>query len=168
MANDGKVPRKYWWVVAVAVPVTLALIAIVPSVFKSSGGSGGGPSTAITGDNNTVSFDYSTHNTFVTNVNVIAREYELLTGRPLGDDLRRQIEAAVERRDAEQPHREYPAARTSGSSSAGSSHLQQPRRRIREDTECRRVAPGVRAVEGEDSPKWRRPQRRIVRFRTPR
>jgi len=31
----------------------------------------------------------------VTNVNVIAREYELQTGRPLGDDLRRQIESAV-------------------------------------------------------------------------
>ena len=92
MANDGKVPRKYWWVVAVALPVALALIAIVPGLFKSSGGSGGGTSTAITGDNNTVSFDYSTHNTFVTNVNVIAREYELQTGRPLGDDLRRQIE----------------------------------------------------------------------------
>ena len=95
MANDEKVPRKYWWVVAVAVPVALALIAIVPSLFKGSGGAGGGISTAITGNNNTVSFDYSTHNTFVTNVSVIAKEYELLTGRPLGDDLRRQIESAV-------------------------------------------------------------------------
>ena len=52
-------------------------------------------STAITGDNNTVNFDYSTHNTLVTNVNVIARAYEQQTGRPLGDDLRRQIESAV-------------------------------------------------------------------------
>jgi hypothetical protein len=95
VANDEKVPRKYWWVVAVAVPVAVALIAIVPGLFKPSAGSGGGTNTAITGDNNTVSFDYSTHNTFVTNVNVIAREYELQTGRPLGDDLRRQIEAAV-------------------------------------------------------------------------
>ena len=94
MANDGKVPRKYWWVVAAAVPVAVALISIVPGLFKPSG-SGGGPSTTITGDNNTVNFDYSTHNTFVTNVNVIAREYELQTGRPLGDDLRRQIESAV-------------------------------------------------------------------------
>jgi hypothetical protein len=76
------------------VPVAVALISIVPGLFKPSG-SGGGTSTAITGDNNTVNFDYSTHNTFVTNVNVIAREYELQTGRPLGDDLRRQIESAV-------------------------------------------------------------------------
>jgi hypothetical protein len=94
VANDEKVPRKYWWVVAVAVPVAVALIAIVPGLFKPSG-SGGGTSTAITGDNNTVNFDYSTHSTFITNVNVIAREYELQTGRPLGYDLRRQIESAV-------------------------------------------------------------------------
>jgi len=94
VANEQKVPRKYWWVVAVAVPVVVALIAIIPGLFKPSG-SGGGTSTTITGDYNTVNFDYSTHNTFVTNVNVIAREYELQTGRPLSDDLRRQIEAAV-------------------------------------------------------------------------
>ena len=94
MANGEKVPRKYWWVVAVAVPVAVALISVVPGLFKSSG-SGGGTSTAITGDNNTVNFDYSTHNTFVTNVNIIAREYELQTGQPLGDDVRRQIESAV-------------------------------------------------------------------------
>ena len=94
MASGEKVPRKYWWVVAVAVPVAVALISVVPGLFKSSG-SGGGTSTAITGDNNTVNFDYSTHNTFVTNVNIIAREYELQTGQPLGDDVRRQIESAV-------------------------------------------------------------------------
>lgn len=94
MAKDEKIPRKYWWVVAVAVPVAVALISVIPSLFKPSG-SGGGPSANITGNNNTVNFDYSTHNTFVTNVNVIAREYELQTGRPLSDDLRRQIESAV-------------------------------------------------------------------------
>ena len=94
MASDGKIPRKYWWVVAVALPVLLALISIVPNLLKSSGGSGGGINTTFTGNNNTV--DYSTHNTFVTNVNVFAREYELLTGLPLGDDLRRQIESAVD------------------------------------------------------------------------
>lgn len=95
MANNEKVPRKYWWVVAVAVPVAVALISIVPGLSRPSEGSGGGTSTAITGNNNTVSVDYSTHNTFVTNVNVIAREYELLTGRPLGDDLRQEIESAL-------------------------------------------------------------------------
>jgi hypothetical protein len=103
MANDQKIPRKYWWVAAVALPLALALIAIVPALFKPSAGTGAGTNstitgnnnTAITGSNNNVSFDYSTHNTFVTNVNVIAREYELQTGRPLSDDLRRQIEAAV-------------------------------------------------------------------------
>ena len=94
MAKDEKIPRKYWWVVAVAVPVAVALISVIPSLFKPSG-SGGGPSANITGNNNTVNFDYSTRNTFVTNVNVIAREYELQTGRPLSDELRRQIESAV-------------------------------------------------------------------------
>ena len=43
MADDEKVPRKYWWVVAVAVPVAVALIAIVPGLFKSSGGSAEAP-----------------------------------------------------------------------------------------------------------------------------
>ena len=95
MAYDANVPRKYWWVVAVAVPVVIALIAIVPTLVKRSEESSGGTSTTITGDNNAVSFDYSTHNTFVTNVNVIAREYELQIGRPLSDDLKRQIESAV-------------------------------------------------------------------------
>jgi hypothetical protein len=94
VASDGKVPRKYWWVVAIALPVVLALIAIVPALLKPSGG-GGGPSPVIKGDHNQVNFDYSTHNTFVTNVNVIAREYELQTGRPLSDELRQQIESAV-------------------------------------------------------------------------
>jgi hypothetical protein len=92
---EAKVPRKYWWVVAVAVPVVVALIAVVPGLFKPSG-PGGGTNTNINGNNNTVNFDYSTNNTFVTNVNVIEREYELQTGRPLGDDLRRQIESAVQ------------------------------------------------------------------------
>ena len=90
MANDGRVPRKYWWVVVVAVPVVIALIAIIPALFKSSGGSGGGTSTVITGDNNAVNFDYSTHNTFVTNVNVIAREYEGPVHRRVRVDRRRR------------------------------------------------------------------------------
>lgn len=98
MAEGARVPRKYWWVVAVAVPVVLAVVAIVPNLLKSTGGgpSGGtGNPINITGDNNTVTFDYSTNKTFVTNVNVIAREYELQTGQPLSSDLRAQVEAAV-------------------------------------------------------------------------
>lgn len=88
---DAKIPKKYWWVVAVAVPIVLALIAIVPQLRKPAGGSGGG--TTITGGTNTIV--YGTNNTFITNVNVFAREYELQTGQPLSDDLRKQIEAAV-------------------------------------------------------------------------
>ena len=106
MAIDDKVPRRYWWVVVVAVPVVVALIAIVPGLLQRSGGADGGTSTTITGNNNTVSFDYSTRNTFVTNVNVIAREYELLTGRPIGDDLRQQMSRGYGR-FAERPRRKY-------------------------------------------------------------
>jgi hypothetical protein len=91
---EAKVPRKYWWVVAVAVPVAVALIAVVPGLFKPSG-PGGGTNTTINGNNNTVNFDYSTNNTFVTNAKVIAREFELQTGRPLSDDLRQQITPCV-------------------------------------------------------------------------
>jgi hypothetical protein len=95
VANNEKFPKKYWWVVAVAVPVAGALIAIVPDLLKESSDPSGGPVTTITGDNNTVNFDYSTKNTFVTNVSVIAREYEAQTGRPLDDRLKQQIESAV-------------------------------------------------------------------------
>jgi hypothetical protein len=79
----------------VAVPIAVALIAILPGLLKTSSGPVAGAGPSVTGNNNTVNFDYSTHNTFVTNVAVIAREYELQTGRPLDDGLRRQIEAAV-------------------------------------------------------------------------
>jgi len=92
MAKDESYPKKYWWVVVVAVPIVVALIAVVPGLVKSEST---GPVTTITGDHATVNYDYSTHNTFVTNVAVIAKEYEAQTGRPLDADLKRQIEQAV-------------------------------------------------------------------------
>jgi hypothetical protein len=95
MAKEQSYPRKYWWVVVVAVPIIVAAIAVVPGLVKSSDGADAAPVTTITGDHNTVSFDYSTHNTFVTNVALIAREYEAQTGQPLAADLKRQIEHAV-------------------------------------------------------------------------
>ena len=96
MAKEESYPKKYWWVVVVAVPIAVALIAMVPVLLKSSGGSGGGSGTTINaGDKATVTIDNSTHNTFVTNVAVIAQQYEAQTGRPLDDDLKRQIEQAV-------------------------------------------------------------------------
>ncbi len=95
MAKEESYPKKYWWVVVVAVPIAVALITMVPALLKSSGGSGSGTTMNFNGDNAKVNYDYSTHNTFVTNVAVIAREYEAQTGRPLDDDLRRQIEQAV-------------------------------------------------------------------------
>lgn len=111
MGDDAKVPRKYWWVVP-AVPVAVALIAILPQMVCRGGSEGpvsagttvtgntgttvaGNTGVTVTGNNNTLTFDYSTRNTFVTNINIIAKEYEVQTGRPLSDDLRKQIDAAL-------------------------------------------------------------------------
>ena len=44
---------------------------VVPGLLKSSSGNAG-TTTIIPGNNNTVTFDYSSHDTFVTNVNGIA------------------------------------------------------------------------------------------------
>jgi hypothetical protein len=94
MAKEESYPRKYWWVVVVAVPIVVALIAVLPGLLKSSNGSGP-PPVQVTGNGTIVNYGYLENNTFVTNVEVIAREYEAHTGRPLDDDLKRQIEQAV-------------------------------------------------------------------------
>jgi hypothetical protein len=43
MAGDSPtdMPKKWWWLVAVAVPVVLAIIAIVPDLIRSGDGGGG-------------------------------------------------------------------------------------------------------------------------------
>jgi hypothetical protein len=94
VAKEGSYPKKYWWVVVVALPIVLAVIAVLPGLLKSSNGSST-PSVSVTGDGTIVNYGYLENNTFVTNVEVIAREYEAHTGRPLDDDLKRQIEQAV-------------------------------------------------------------------------
>jgi hypothetical protein len=93
VADKTNVPKKYWWVIPVGVPIGVALIAATPLLLKSCGGSGGSGGAGTTYNAETMTFNYGT--TYVTNVNIIAKEYELQTGRPLSDDLRRQIEAAV-------------------------------------------------------------------------
>ena len=85
MAGESKnFPKKYWWVVLVALPVVLALIAIVPQLM---GGSGEKPSGAnavsITGNNNTVTIDNSSQMTVINNISVIAQEYQKYTGQAL-------------------------------------------------------------------------------------
>jgi hypothetical protein len=93
VADNENVPRKYWWVIPAGVPIAVALIAATPLLLKSCGGSGGAGGSGTTINARDITFNYGS--TFVTNVNIIAKEYELQTGRPLSDDLRRQIEAAV-------------------------------------------------------------------------
>ena len=97
MAGESKnFPKKYWWVVLVALPVVLALIAIVPQLM---GGSGEKPSgdnaVSITGNNNTVTIDNSSQMTVINNISVIAQEYQKYTGQALSDELKQLIEQAV-------------------------------------------------------------------------
>ncbi len=98
MTNQAnKYPKKYWWAVVVALPVILALIAILPSLLKKSKPTGGSEfSSTVTGSGNVVTIDNSNRMTVINNVSVIAKEYEKYTGQPLRDDeLKRQIESAV-------------------------------------------------------------------------
>jgi tetratricopeptide (TPR) repeat protein len=103
-------PKKYWWLVILVLPLTLGVIAIVPSMSqKKEGGGGttitqggagnilqtGSGSVAQSGGVNILNSDLSTK-MFVTNVSIIAQEYEKSQGQPLKDeDLRRQIEQAL-------------------------------------------------------------------------
>ena len=108
MAGDSSsYPKKYWWVVVVGLPVVLALIALIPQLLgkqePSPGPSApapapptGGTVATITGDNNKVSIDNSSQMTIINNVSVIADEYRKQTGQVLPDDLKEQIERAVD------------------------------------------------------------------------
>ena len=94
MAGESKsYPKKYWWVVLVALPVGLALVGILPQLIGRSGREdSGGTQVRIDGDNNFV----NTGNlTIVNNIPVIAQEYQKQTGQPLADHLRELIEQAV-------------------------------------------------------------------------
>lgn len=104
-AEPRAYPRKYWWVVLVALPIALAVITAFSGVFKGGGGSnpgvsqtGGGQNVAVSGTGNTVSItnDFSTRLYLTTNISIIAAEYEKQLGRPLTDEaLKREIEQAV-------------------------------------------------------------------------
>ena len=91
MAGESKsYPKKYWWVVLVALPVGLALVGILPQLIgRSDREDSGGTQVRIDGDNNFV----NTGNlTIVNNISVIAQEYQKQTGQPLADHLRQLIE----------------------------------------------------------------------------
>jgi hypothetical protein len=88
-------PRKYWWVVLIILPIVLALITTVPKLFKGSDPAGSITATA-TGNNNTVNVVNAKNMTVINNISVIAKEYEKYTGQALSDDLKQQIQQAVD------------------------------------------------------------------------
>ena len=105
-------PKKYWWLVLLVLPAILALIPILPVLLRkddktgdvatniSQSGKGnilqtGASSIAQTGGVNILNSDLSSK-MYVTNVSIIASEYEKTHGHPLIDeDLKGQIERAV-------------------------------------------------------------------------
>jgi len=96
VADNPKVPKKYWWLIPVGVPIAVALIAATPLLMKAcTPGPAPGPGTPPPSITNIAGGDIVYGDKIVTNINIIASEYERQTGKPLSDDLRRQIEAAV-------------------------------------------------------------------------
>lgn len=91
MADSKSYPKKYWWVVVVAVPIVIALIGVVPRLTGGSGDTRPPAGISVVGDGNTVIGSM----TVVNNITVIAREVEKYTGQALSDDLKRLIEQAL-------------------------------------------------------------------------
>ena len=85
MGETKDYPKKYWWVVIVALPIVLGLIAVVPGVMSKTGGAVP-PSVSQTGVGNiqqtgagSVINDYSSK-MYVTNVSIIEAEYREVPG----------------------------------------------------------------------------------------
>ena len=106
-----KYPKKYWWLVLLVMPAILALIPILPALLKKEEKTGdvatsaaqsgkgniqiGTNNVAQTGGVNILNSDLSSK-MYVTNVSIIASEYEKTHGRPLTDeDLKERIERAM-------------------------------------------------------------------------
>ena len=110
MTEEGKkYPKKYWWLVLLVLPVILALIPVLPGLFKKEDktrDSQTGVNIHQTGTSNVnesvniLNSDLSSK-MYVTNVSIIASEYERTHGHPLTDgDLKEQIERAVAEAEA--------------------------------------------------------------------
>ena len=102
-------PKRYWWLVLLVLPLALAVIAILPSWREKAAGSGptitqGGAGNVLqtgsgaisqSGGVNILNSDLSTRMA-VTNISVIAAQYERARGQPLqDDDLRQKLERAA-------------------------------------------------------------------------
>ncbi|MGZ4966581.1 MAG: hypothetical protein ACXV97_05350, partial [Chthoniobacterales bacterium] len=104
-------PKRYWWVVLVFLPIALTLIKVVPDLMKKDGSSSSGGfvnkqdgnnNVAINGSNNVLSTDLSTK-TYVINMAAIEKEYAATKSESLGEDLKKQIAAAIALLEAGKP-----------------------------------------------------------------
>ena len=82
-------PKKYWWLVLVAVPLIVALVQILPTLLDRGGGGEDSEGFYI------AHADFGAEMYF-TNVSVIVGEYESSTGQALEDpELKRLLQEAV-------------------------------------------------------------------------
>ena len=92
--------KKYWWAAAIAVPVLVATINIVPSLLKKES-----PTTNIDAHSDSHDINFQ-------QINIIEREYTRKTGQPLPADLRQQLEQAQQLIDQKQYDQGIPLLRT--------------------------------------------------------
>lgn len=77
--------KKYWWSGAIAVPVIVAGIGLIPSLLDKESSSG--ISVSLSRDSHDVNFQQ---------INVVEREYREKTGEALPPEVRKQIEQALQ------------------------------------------------------------------------
>jgi len=85
------IPKKWWWVAGVAVPVVVALIAVIPQLVSTPGGKDDAAEIVyneVAGNQYQGGVAYST-------VNFIARQFEQTSGQPLPADVRAVLTDAM-------------------------------------------------------------------------
>ncbi len=88
--GPAEASKKYWWAAAIAVPVLVAAINIVPSLLKKES-----PTANIDAHSDS-------HDLKFQQINIVEREYTQKTDQPLPVDLRQQIEQASQLIDQKQ------------------------------------------------------------------
>ena len=85
------IPKKWWWVVGIAVPVVVALIAVIPQIMSTLGGKDDAADIVY---NQVAGNQYQGGVAFST-VNFIARQIEYTSGQPLSADVRTLLTDAM-------------------------------------------------------------------------